>query len=437
MIGIYSPGIWRIPHLEKFLAQPCQKLSLLRPVPQEVDAIAVWGHRPSAAKPVAIAKAAGKPVIRLEDGFVRSLDLGVNGEPPLSLVVDDCCIYYDASKPSALEKLVQDKAGNTALISQAREAMHTIVTGDLSKYNLAPAFVADESERSDIVLVVDQTFNDMSVTYGNAGPHEFAAMLEAAMAENPQAEIWVKVHPDVLEGKKTGYFAALRATQRVRLIAENVSPQSLLRHVSRVYVVTSQYGFEALLAGKPVTCFGQPWYAGWGLTDDRHPQSALLSARRGSATLEELFAAAYLRYCRYIDPQTGEVSNLFTVLQWLQLQRRHLQQRNGYLWAPGLTLWKSAILKPFLQTATNRLSFSRRCTAASACVVWGVKENSNGEPKRSENHCRYGEWKMVFYVHPDLALTFCRRYRWSWINAGSTMTPRAPATWKCCLITAS
>ncbi|MCV5480308.1 capsular polysaccharide biosynthesis protein, partial [Escherichia coli] len=86
---------------------------------------------------------------------------------------------------------------------------------------------------------------------------------------------------------------------------------------------------------------------------DRHPQSALLSARRGSATLEELFAAAYLRYCRYIDPQTGEVSDLFTVLQWLQLQRRHLQQRDGYLWAPGLTLWKSAILKPFLQTATN------------------------------------------------------------------------------------
>ena len=93
----------------------------------------MWGHRPSAAKPVAIAKAAGKPVIRLEDGFVRSLDLGVNGAPPLSLVVDDCGIYYDASKPSALEKLVQDKAGNAALADQAREAMHTIVTEDLSE----------------------------------------------------------------------------------------------------------------------------------------------------------------------------------------------------------------------------------------------------------------------------------------------------------------
>lgn len=103
--------------------------------------------------------------------------------------------------------------------------------------------------------------------------------------------------------KETGYFADLRATQRVRLIAENVSPAVAVATRFLGLRRDIQYGFEALLAGKPVTCFGQPWYAGWGLTDDRHPQSALLSARRGSATLEELFAAAYLRYCRYIDPR--------------------------------------------------------------------------------------------------------------------------------------
>ncbi|EEU9577178.1 hypothetical protein FZE52_07995 [Escherichia coli] len=298
MIGIYSPGIWRIPHLEKFLAQPCQKLSLLRPVPQEVDAIAVWGHRPSAAKPVAIAKAAGKPVIRLEDGFVRSLDLGVNGEPPLSLVVDDCCIYYDASKPSALEKLVQDKAGNTALISQAREAMHTIVTGDLSKYNLAPAFVADESERSDIVLVVDQTFNDMSVTYGNAGPHEFAAMLEAAMAENPQAEIWVKVHPDVLVGNRKGNIPT-------ELIAELADYQALdadiiqcIQRADEVHTMTSLSGFEALLHGKQVHCYGLPFYAGWGLTVDEHH----CPRREQKLTIADLIYQALIVYPTYIHP---------------------------------------------------------------------------------------------------------------------------------------
>lgn len=373
MIGIFSSGIWRIPHLQNFLAQPVQKVSPLRALPEEISAVAVWGHRPSAAKPTALAQAAGKPVIRLEDGFIRSLGLGVSGAPPLSIVVDKLGIYYDARQPSTLEKLIQDSAGNLPLAADAREAMQTIVTEDLSKYNQAPAFEADENLETSAVLVVDQTFGDMSVTFGNAGPDDFAAMLEAAIAENPASVIWVKVHPDVLQGKKAGYYAGLASTERVRLLADNVSPQSLLRHVSRVYAMTSQYGFEALMAGKPVTCFGQPWYAGWGLTDDRHPQAAELAARRGNTSLEQLFAAAYLRYCRYIDPVTGAPATLFAVLEWLALQRRHHQQRHGHLWAPGLTLWKATILKPFLHTRANQVSFSRRCHSATACIVWGTR----------------------------------------------------------------
>ncbi|MEG3109236.1 capsular polysaccharide biosynthesis protein [Pantoea sp. T14] len=392
MIGIFSSGIWRIPHLENFLAQPCQKISALRPLPEEIDTVAVWGHRPSARKPVEIARAAGKPILRLEDGFIRSLDLGVNGAPPLSMVLDEEGIYYDANQPSTLERLIKDTAGNQALAIQAQEAMHTIVTEDLSKYNQAPAFVAGESLTTNLVLVVDQTFGDMSVTFGNAGPDDFAAMLNAAIDENPSASIWVKVHPDVLEGKKAGYFHQLISTHRVHLMADNVSPQSLLRHVSRVYVMTSQYGFEALMAGKPVTCFGQPWYAGWGLTDDRHPQAEQLSQRRGSATLNALFAAAYLRYSRYIDPQTGAPATLFEVLNWMQLQRRYQQQRSGHLWAPGLTLWKSTILKPFLRTNGNRLSFSRRCREATACVVWGVRGEKRWQEKVSSQQLPM--WRM-------------------------------------------
>lgn len=392
MIGIFSSGIWHIPYLENFLSQPCQKLSALRVVPENIHAVAVWGHRPSARKPVAMAQAAGKPVLRLEDGFIRSLDLGVNGEPPLSLVLDDQGIYYDANQLSRLERLIQDREANQGLAADARAAMQTIVSQDLSKYNQAPAFTSGERRRGKIVLVVDQTFGDMSVQYGNACEESFAAMLFAAIKEHPTAAIWVKVHPDVLEGKKAGYFAHLQATHRVHLMAENVSPQSLLRHVSHVYVVTSQYGFEALMAGKPVTCFGQPWYAGWGLTDDRHPQALPLAQRRGTATLEELFAAAYLRYSHYIDPTTGQAGTLFDVLNWLQLQRRHQQQRIGHLWAPGLTLWKSTILKPFLRTPANRLTFAHRCRRATACVVWGVKQEQVWRDKLRSR--RLPIWRM-------------------------------------------
>src|SRR5690606_7598479 len=100
-----------------------------------------------------------------------------------------------------------------------------------------------------------------------------------------------KTHPDVLAGKKRGYLEAVTG-DRVRLWAKPVPPLDLLDAVDHVYTVTSQLGFEALMAGKPVTCFGAPFYAGWGLTDDR-----VAMPRRGrTRTVEQVFAAAYLRY---------------------------------------------------------------------------------------------------------------------------------------------
>lgn len=370
VLGIFSPGIWRIPGLARLLPMPCRKLALRRAIPAEVGAIAVWGNRPSAAAAVARAREAGLPVIRLEEGFIRSPGPAAQGYPPLSLVMDDKGIYYDASRPSALETLIQDTHGNAALSAQAQEAMRLIVQGDLAKYNHAPPFNGAPAARA--VLVVDQTQGDMSVTFGNASAASFRLMLEVARAENPDAEIWVKTHPDVLHGNKRGYLGDLPPDARLRPIAQDASPQSLLRHVARVYTVTSHYGFEALMAGKPVVCFGQPWYAGWGLTDDRHPAAQALAARRGSAPLLALVSAAYLRYARYLNPQTNEPGTLFDVLEYLRLYRRHQLALRGTLWAPGLSFWKRSILKPFLATADNRLCFSHVPPAAHACVVWGT-----------------------------------------------------------------
>ncbi|WP_145560486.1 capsular polysaccharide biosynthesis protein [Yersinia bercovieri] len=391
MIGIFSAGICRIEHLENFLAQPCCKLSSLRSIPPEVHSVAVWGHRPTGEKAVSLAHAAGLPVIRLEDGFIRSLGLGVMGCPPLSMVVDTQGIYYDASRASSLETLIIDRAGNQPFYADAQSAMQLIVAADLSKYNLAPPFCG-EPPQGDAVLVVDQTFGDMAVKYGNADAADFKAMLHAALDENPQAEIWLKIHPDVLQGKKAGYFTAIPHDPRIKLLAENVSPQSLLRHVSRVYVVTSQYGFEALLAGKSVTVFGQPWYAGWGLTDDRHPQASALSARRGQATLQDLFSAAYFRYSRYIDPCSGQPATLFDVINGLLMQKNHQYQRQGQLWAPGLTLWKRSIFLLFLKTSLNRVSFREGKTANTACVVWGSKGEQRWQEKALSQHLPV--WRM-------------------------------------------
>jgi capsular polysaccharide export protein len=72
--------------------------------------------------------------------------------------------------------------------------------------------------------------------------------------------------------------------------------------VDEVHVNTSLAGFEALLRNKPVTTYGVPFYAGWGLTTDLGPVPKRRSAGR---TLDELVAAALLLYPRYLDPVSG------------------------------------------------------------------------------------------------------------------------------------
>lgn len=241
MIGIYSSGIWKTPHLEAFLGEPGIKLTPRHNLAStRLRAVAVWGERPSAQCPIKLARQAGIPILRLEDGFTRSLGLGVNGVPPLAMVMDDLGIYYDARTPSRLEKLIQAAAVNPYQENEAQRAIAMMVNHDLSKYNHAPPFSARVSGK-EVVLVIDQTFGDISVALGGANEQQFSAMLASACREHPRAEIWVKTHPDVLSGKKRGYFNALPINARIKLFTEDVSPQSLLRHVTTVYTVTSRH----------------------------------------------------------------------------------------------------------------------------------------------------------------------------------------------------
>ena len=61
-------------------------------------------------------------------------------------------------------------------------------------------------------------------------------------------------------------------------------------------------GFEALLRGKRVTCLGTPFYAGWGLTDDR---AMPITRRTATPDLTALVHAVLIDYPRYFDPKTG------------------------------------------------------------------------------------------------------------------------------------
>ena len=74
----------------------------------------------------------GRPLVEVEDGFLRSRGLGADCVPPLSITVDGAGAYFDPSSPSELETLLQDGAFDEQLISRARRLRQLIVKAGLN-----------------------------------------------------------------------------------------------------------------------------------------------------------------------------------------------------------------------------------------------------------------------------------------------------------------
>lgn len=383
-VGVFSTGIRRIPHLRSFLGADRIVLAPSRVV-RRVDAVVGWGKKPNTARPRRFAQRTGKPFVALEDGFLRSVELGGSGEPPLSMVVDDLGIYYDATAPSRLERFLDarpegDPLDDPELLDRARRCMARIQEHRLSKYNAAPVLDLGPKARPR-VLVIDQTVGDMSVQLGLPHPGGFRAMLDAAIDEHPEAEVLVKTHPDVAAGHKRGHFGRIAPESRVRLLTEPANPVALLEQVDAVYVVTSLMGFEALLVGKPVTCFGVPFYAGWGVTEDRAP----VPRRSRRRTVEEIFAAAYILYSRYVDPETGERCEVERIVEHLALQREMVEANAGTSVCVGFSAWKRGFVPDFLRSPRGRTVFARSASGAERAsratdariIVWAGEETDD------------------------------------------------------------
>ncbi len=317
-IGVLSKGIKEIPNLQSFLDgelvfNPNERI-------EDLTFIAGWGMKPSAQKAIAFSEKYNIPYIALEDGFLRSVGLGVEGSPPLSICIDDVGIYYDATRPSRLENMLNSRGWESeGLLKSAEKAMSLIRENYLSKYNHAPMVDEEifENNGRKRVLVVDQTLGDMSITLGLASQNRFKEMYQKAKQDNPDADVYIKSHPDVISGKKEGNLTKEDVDVTTQFIYDDCNPLSLLEHIDKVYVVTSQFGFEALLLGKEVHCFGMPFYAGWGVTKDVQKNER----RKQVRTVEEIFAAAYLLYPRYINPETGQPGNIFDVIDYLASHR--------------------------------------------------------------------------------------------------------------------
>lgn len=334
-IGVFSSGVWRLRRELGHISGGAPVRRILRG--DGLDAVAGWGFKPSARRARAVAAARGLPYLAMEDGFLRSRAPGA-AEPSLSYVLDRTGIYYDGRGPSDLEALIRARRRDPARAARdAAPAIFAIRELGVSKYNLFDGAERERFRRAagidGAVLVVDQTLEDAAVDGAGVGRAGFRAMLAAAAAENPGSRILLKMHPETQIGRRRGYLDAALVAEasadcpavrdavaagRVASLTERIAPIDVVRRVRRVYAVSSQFGFEALIAGAPVTTFGQSFYAGWGLTDDRAPQTG----RRESVSLDCLVAAAFIDYAHYFSPGDRSPCGLAEVIAHLARDAR-------------------------------------------------------------------------------------------------------------------
>ena len=303
----------------------------------KADIMIIWGmnmyyHN---ARTIEMALATDTKLLIAEDGFIRSINNFVNKTIPskyrnsISFTFSNLPHFF-ADEITTLEYMLNNeklKLDNKQ-IERAKYLIDKIIKNKISKYNHQPIYKPEIGKNKNKVLVIDQSYGDMSISYGWANEDTFKNMLEVAIKENYNADIIIKTHPDALvknSERAKCYYSSEDIKENVYLMSEEINPISLLEIVDKVYVCTSQLGFEALMMGKEVHVFGMPFYAGYGLTIDYQK----CERRTNKRTLEEIFYITYINYSYYVNPEKEERCEIEEAIDYLiKLRREYFLEFN-------------------------------------------------------------------------------------------------------------
>jgi capsular polysaccharide export protein len=291
------------------------------------DRVYVWGFRESRELAAYFEESSIAPV-RVEDGFLRSVSLGSDLSRAYSLDFDSEGIYYDPRSESSLERILKERAFDDDMLRRARRLRENIVKSAISKYNASRETLPKlppKARGKRVLFVPGQVEDDASVVLG-AGGMGNGELLRRVRDSSPDSFIIYKAHPDVEAGNRRGELSSDILKRYADMVLSDISAPSVLDICDEVHTMTSLVGFEALLRGKRVVTYGIPFYAGWGLTEDR-----IECSRRGvKLSLDELTAAALLIYPRYIDPVDMELCEAEEVLEALKKEKSRYNENRVY-----------------------------------------------------------------------------------------------------------
>lgn len=288
--------------------------------------IFVWSYTERGTGLENYAREKGIDLIHVENGFLAFLDNGRDHPDPYSMFFDRKGLYFNSSEASQLEDILNQASFDccSKLMRQAHCLLNLYKSMSLGRINT----VSINSVASELgvkyckrVLVLGQRKDDILSAYGNAADWTPEKLLELAIAENPGALILFLPPRDSSEGNKKRLFPleSLRQYENVRILEQSLVLGELFAACDHVYTITSSDGFEALLHGLKVTVTGMPFYAGWGLTDDRQTNAR----RRRKLSIEEIFCGVFLLYQKYIIGSGDPVTDCLAAMLRIHADGRH------------------------------------------------------------------------------------------------------------------
>jgi capsular polysaccharide export protein len=257
-------------------------------------AVVVWGEK---QRKEVVSQVKDVEIITVEDGFIRSVGLGAEFVPPMSIVMDRTGIYYDPTKESDLERILNTYQFSPKELEIAERVKDLIIAHRITKYNIG---VFEPLKRpcydKKIILIPGQVEMDQAVLLGEGIKTNYE-LVKRVRKKNPDAYIIYKPHPDVIFKNKQKE----KHYNEIAKMCDNIEPSadilSLIEIADEVHTISSLSGFEALIRGKVVYTYGGAFYAGWGLTIDM----LTFPRRKRLLSLTELIAGVLLIYPVYYD----------------------------------------------------------------------------------------------------------------------------------------
>lgn len=257
----------------------------------------------------------------MEDGFIRSVGLGIQYAPLASFILDKTGgLYFDARAPSQLENTLNYADVTAEQRQYALACIDKITTRNITKYNLLECETKEgRLPNKKRILVFGQFEGDASIKYGSTDLKLNTELIDLALSENLDAAIIYREHPDITSGLRSSKSDITPYLDRIQVLPSNFPIWSRLPEFDKVYVITSLAGFEAAIRGARVRVAGSPFYAGWGITEDlkEHPR------RQKERSVEEIFHAAYISGAIYVSPGTGKTTSFDETLECIQEMKKN------------------------------------------------------------------------------------------------------------------